>query len=654
MRKLTLIVAAIFVLGCGSAFAQTVVPVNGVTPALTSVTINAQPGDQYDPHVSGDWAAYTSDLSIRYYNFATNIDAQIPMGPSDRDLLSDISGSKIVFSRVISGSSTIVMVFDAATPAVAPVALDPIPGAIHIGSAIGGGTVAYINFELQGNGEVIVHDLITSASVRLTNDTAFDANPSVSPDGNVVTWEHCQVSTSNCDIWQAVKSGAVWNVSVAANTANPEANPDSNGSLIVYDSVLPTNDGEIFWRPVSGGAVTRLQLPGIEVNPSISGNLISFESRPILFSLSDIYVYDISTNLLYRITDTPLATEHLNDVTVLTDGRVRVVWTSDEDGFESRNVKSATFTLPPPVCQGMSSQGILGSLLPRPLEATITQGGAPNYADTYVTPYAATQTGTVTSWKAEFSGGLLINNAIGVPSGIQLKILRYSAPNILDVVAAGAVHDPRPILQARFPGYPYFQEIDSVIEFTDAGLSVMPGDIIGLTIRSDPSAGSYFYPLVSPSGTRLVLRDAAVGGMIDLADAFTGTLGWTPALQVNVNSCTQFNFLGFFQPVDNLPVLNVSTAGQAIPVKFSLSGDQGLNIFAAGYPASSQIACDANAPGDVIEETVTAGGSSLSYDAATDRYIYVWKTQKAWKGTCRILVVRLTDGSDHFAKFRFK
>ena len=48
-----------------------------------------------------------------------------------------------------------------------------------------------------------------------------------------------------------------------------------------------------------------------------------------------------------------------------------------------------------------------------------------------------------------------------------------------------------------------------------------------------------------------------------------------------------YNFSGFFQPVDNLPTLNAVKAGQAIPVKFSLNGDQGLSIFAAGYPRSS-------------------------------------------------------------------
>jgi YVTN family beta-propeller protein len=114
-----------------------------------------------------------------------------------------------------------------------------------------------------------------------------------------------------------------------------------------------------------------------------------------------------------------------------------------------------------------------------------------------------------------------------------------------------------------------------------------------------------------------------------------------------------YNFTGFFQPVDNLPTLNIATAGKAIPVKFSLSGDQGLDIFASGYPSSTVIACGATA-GDAIEQTVTAGSSSLSYDANTDQYTYVWKTEKAWAGTCRTLVVKLNDGTIQRANFKFK
>ena len=332
--------------GLTSASAQTVVPINGTPPALTPVTINDGAGDQYDPHISGDWVAYTSDSSIRYYNFVTNTDAEIPMGSSARDLLSDISGSKIVFSRVITAVKTAVMVFDAATPLIPPVEIDFAPaGTNRIGSAIGGNTVAYIDFGLHGNGEVVIHDLTTATSQRITNDSLFAQNPSVSPDGAVVTWEQCSTSTANCDILQAVKSGAVWSVSAASATANPEANPDSNGSLVVYDSIRGPDRGDIFWSPVGGGAEVQLQLPGVEANPSIAGNFIAFEGRPTLFSTSDIFVYDITTNLLYQITDTLLVTEQLNDITVLPDGRIRVVWGSDEDGFDHRNVHAATFSL---------------------------------------------------------------------------------------------------------------------------------------------------------------------------------------------------------------------------------------------------------------------------------------------------------------------
>jgi hypothetical protein len=47
-----------------------------------------------------------------------------------------------------------------------------------------------------------------------------------------------------------------------------------------------------------------------------------------------------------------------------------------------------------------------------------------------------------------------------------------------------------------------------------------------------------------------------------------------------------YNFAGFFQPVDNLPMVNIAQAGSAISVKFGLSGNQGLKVMAAGYPAS--------------------------------------------------------------------
>lgn len=167
-------------------------------------------------------------------------------------------------------------------------------------------------------------------------------------------------------------------------------------------------------------------------------------------------------------------------------------------------------------------------------------------------------------------------------------------------------------------------------------------------------------PAWSPDGTKIVFESQRDGnyevyvmntdgtGQMNLTNNSAGDLSanWGPK--------PAYTFSGFFQPVDNLPVVNMVKAGSAIPVKFSLSGDQGQDIFGTGYPKSQQIACDSTAPIDGIESIVTAGSSSLSYDATTDTYTYVWKTDKAWTGTCRQLVMKLNDGASHGANFKFK
>ena len=114
-----------------------------------------------------------------------------------------------------------------------------------------------------------------------------------------------------------------------------------------------------------------------------------------------------------------------------------------------------------------------------------------------------------------------------------------------------------------------------------------------------------------------------------------------------------YPFRGFFQPISNRPYLNVMNAGRAVPVKFSLNGNRGLSIFAAGYPVVSTINCSTQDPVDGDVQTTTAGQSSLSYDSGADQYNYVWKTDRSWAGSCRQLIIRLADGSDHIAWFKF-
>ena len=114
---------------------------------------------------------------------------------------------------------------------------------------------------------------------------------------------------------------------------------------------------------------------------------------------------------------------------------------------------------------------------------------------------------------------------------------------------------------------------------------------------------------------------------------------------------TKYEFTGFFPPVDNTPISNAVKAGSALPVKFSLGGDLGLSIFASGYPQVVLVQCQTTATIDAIEETVAAVANSLSYDATSGRYNYVWKTDKAWANSCRELQLMFNDGEVYKARF---
>lgn len=164
------------------------------------------------------------------------------------------------------------------------------------------------------------------------------------------------------------------------------------------------------------------------------------------------------------------------------------------------------------------------------------------------------------------------------------------------------------------------------------------------------------------SGIATLATLSITGGNPDGTGSFTATCSGAVDNAGNTGSASAsyfvaYNWSGFFQPVDNLPISNTTTAGSAIPVKFSLGGDYGLNIFASGYPKVQTIACATSSTGgsgrDEIEETVTAGSTALKYDATTQVYTYIWKTDKAWAGTCRQLIVKLIDGSEHIAFFQF-
>jgi hypothetical protein len=337
-------------------FAIAVVPEPGGPITVSPILINGSAGNQFDPHVDGDLAAYTEEgdvvQQIRYYRFSTGRDEAIsnvlPGGSLANDLLSDVQGGNIVFTRII-GPSGHVMVFNATTASLSEI--NPDPGAFRLSARVGGQSVVYVDLLLGDNGEIVHYDLATGTTTRLTNDKIVDQMPAISPDGTVVVWEHCDdpVTFLNCDVYQAVRSGATWTTTAVAATPSQEFGPQTDGVLVVYAGNRGApGDWHIFYRPVAGGAEVQLEMSGVQGHPSIASGVIAFESRADSSSPSDIFLYEIATNRVFQITNTQPSNETLNDITILPSGELRVVWDSDDDPNGQHNIYAATFTLPPP------------------------------------------------------------------------------------------------------------------------------------------------------------------------------------------------------------------------------------------------------------------------------------------------------------------
>jgi len=153
------------------------------------------------------------------------------------------------------------------------------------------------------------------------------------------------------------------------------------------------------------------------------------------------------------------------------------------------------------------------------------------------------------------------------------------------------------------------------------------------------------------SGLASCKGDVASGAAIDTSTVgdhtFTVTAadGAHNAASASRSYTVIYDFSGFFSPVAVFPTANPAKAGQGIPLKFSLHGNRGNDVFAPDSPAWAP--CDSPTAGS----TVASG--TLSYNASLDRYTFLAATDKAWAGTCKDVIVTLRDGTTHRARFAF-
>lgn len=201
----------------------------------------------------------------------------------------------------------------------------------------------------------------------------------------------------------------------------------------------------------------------------------------------------------------------------------------------------------------------------------------------------------------------------------------------------------------------WYQDYDLMfaIQGTEASADATAPDIAittpadGATYTLNQSVTADYSCTDSESGVASCAGPVADGDAIDTSTVGSHTFTVNTADNAgNTGSASAtytvvYDWQGFFRPVLNGAV-DGAKAGSAIPMKFSLHGDQGLSIFASGYPKSVQVNCTTK---EAISGTSAPATGSLSYDAYRDEYSFVWKTSKGWSNTCRRFDIVFADGS---------
>jgi Tol biopolymer transport system component len=528
-----------------------------------------------------------------------------------------------------------------------------------------GTELVFISTRDDSNGEIYKMKADGSDVTRLTSNSAIDGNPAWSPDGANIVFQTNLIDGGNAwNIWSMNADGSnqtplttgspqkqepAWSPSGAkiAYRAGPDPggnqlytmNPDGTDQTLLPSNSLPFNTYSPDWSPdgqkltFSGsipgqpiqiyvvnadgsGGLTQLTTTGDNSEPGFSpdGTKIAFTT-----SLGDptgeIYVMNTDGSGLTRLTDNLNYDAQASWQPAPSDTTPPMVNVS----FPSPDGQNGWFVTSP----------VVGGVT-----ADDTTTGGSNV--TAITCTGAT-IGPITGLGTASASASLTVSTEGV-NNVNCTATdstgNSGAAGNSNNTATVQIDTAAPAIQITSPA--------------NGGVYILNTATASSYSCSDATSG--VATCIGPVASGANFSASPVGAHTFIVSA---TDGAGNQAQLTNNYTIIYNFNGFFPPVDNLPVLNVVKAGRAIPVKFSLSGNQGLSIFEAGYPKSQPIPCDSTALVDGIEETATAGSSDLSYDASIDQYVYVWKTDKTWGGTCRQLVVKLNDGTSHQANFNF-
>jgi len=509
-------------------------------------------GTQTDPHVSGDWVAYTNfdTATIHFLNLLNaGSDQAIPHSADETDALSDVSGNAIVFNRNGTGDKRVMFVGIAGGIATAAQELSPLPAGevpLRQRAAIGNTTVAYEDIYASSSSsqpEISISDTSnpSAPAIRLTNDGYADRYPAVGPAGDVIAF--VKSTGTGSDIYVSRLASGTWSTPYdITGGAGNESFPDTNGSLVVYGSDRGgVND--IYYYDLATAAETGLLMPGLQQNPNISGSYIAYESDPGNTGYNDIWVYDLARNTAFAITNTPAESERLNDIYAGSDGWIRVVWAAPTDATSGLDVYAARFQLAgPPPCDdgdGSAQDPALVCENPghHPLLADVTVDRTTGAPDRATASFAANEgdEGVLCIDNDNLTAGWVeLNGALAVgPSSFkrQVSLIAHQVDLAVSntLVATGAsgpgtsfrarIYGPTPACAEAHPGKPAITVVgpdNSAQKVQGVRLSVL-GDGVRVLEENVPVPGSYALGCASTSGGTALGALLAVLGALLLA-----------------------------------------------------------------------------------------------------------------------------------------
>ena len=93
-------------------------------------------------------------------------------------------------------------------------------------------------------------------------------------------------------------------------------------------------------------------------------------------------------------------------------------------------------------------------------------------------------------------------------------------------------------------------------------------------------------------------------------------------------------------------------AGATVPVRFAIAGLSDPSDVTDVYSESAD--CETGEAAWTGVGSPDESFSAVTVDPSNGQYQVDWKTSRSWKGTCRTLVLVLSDNTEHTAFFRFR